>query len=539
MMTTNREILDAMLRDPSVGAGNYIYKLQELMNEEQRSTPLIFLDQLHLDHNNNLIDCLSIDYIVNSADSYASFYKSIGIAPKDPVVLFFDESISYFLQFVALTSIGAIPVSLNSFLSTDIVAEFAMRVSARHFVSTDNRRDGLIKWFNKSDYEIKIIDLYEITPLNNSKRPPNFVHTDNDTILLAHTSGTTGIPKPVMFSHGAMFHGVRMQADKQPGHRILSILPHSHGAAMTILSSSLIRMAQVRIQTQKDPLAILREISNYQPDLVASFPKVFVDMCRLDLSEFNMHSIKYWLSTGDANHEPHIRKLISTGHHTKNGEIKGGSVFIDNLGSSEFAFAMFRNVHTKYTNNYDRCIGVPFDWVEAEVLSEEGEIMPINQVGYLGVISGSVTKGYWNNNYLTEKNTLRGYWLTGDLVYKNECGIYFHVDRVSDKIETDAGTLYSCQCEELILKSFVDIFEVSVVGLDADGKIDVVAFVEWNPSCNRFNRDDIKSGINAIFTEKGWPLISRVEEQEAGVITGVTGKKLKKKMREGFFQTVA
>jgi acyl-CoA synthetase (AMP-forming)/AMP-acid ligase II len=233
-------------------------------------------------------------------------------------------------------------------------------------------------------------------------------------------------------------------------------MPHSHAASLSVLMLSLTRGARLTIQTDKRPHAVLSGIVTIRADAVAAFPKTFVDLCRMDLDAYDLESVQYWIATGDANHEPHIRKLIAHGHHVKDGEKRPGSRFVDNLGSSEFGFAIFRNVHGPDSDAYDRNIGTPFPWVEVAVLADDGSQVPANTVGKLGVISRSVTKGYWNNHNLTEQNRLRGYWLTGDLVYRDENGAYFHLDRTSDYIETLSGVLYSCWAEELFLKHLPD-----------------------------------------------------------------------------------
>ncbi|WP_444998551.1 class I adenylate-forming enzyme family protein [Aliikangiella sp. IMCC44359] len=531
MQSNHSDLVDDFLADASVGAGNFIRKIHEYMDDDQRHKALVRVDQ-PLDKNKykDKLD-FSLQDIIDISNIYAANFYNMGVKPKDPVVLFFDDNIHYFFQYVALTKIGAIPVFVNSLLNVDIFIKFAIKVEAKFLVSTYMRILSVKSLFEAEKFPINMIDIEKASVINNNVEPPPiYRHGSNDVVLIAHTSGTTGIPKAVQFTHEALCYGIKQEVKKLPVNRVLSILPHSHGAALSILMSSLLRGASVRIQTQKDSLSVLDTIEKYQPDFIASFPKIFVDLCRENLNKFDMSSIKYWLSTGDANHEAHIRQLISQGHHVRNGERIKGSCFIDNLGSSEFAFAIFRNIHTVYSNNYDRYIGVPFDWIEAVVLNDDGEELPVNEVGYLGVMSKSVTKGYWNNSYLTEKNTLSGYWLTGDLVYKNEQGIFFHVDRVTDYINTVDGVLYSCQSEEFILSRMPEIFEVSIVGGKNSNSTEVVALIEMARG-SAFNENILKEKINKLFAERGWPKISSVMEQSANQSVGVTGKKLKRKLR--------
>ena len=122
-------------------------------------------------------------------------------------------------------------------------------------------------------------------------------------MLIAHTSGTTGAPKPVQFSHAGFFFGVRQQMFHVIGRKVLSALPHSHGAAITMFMSTVIRGTPLLAQADKSPERLLRTIGAWKPDLVMAFPKPLVDLCRVDLDEWDLSSVSCWMSTGDASHE--------------------------------------------------------------------------------------------------------------------------------------------------------------------------------------------------------------------------------------------
>jgi len=511
------------------GAGNFVYKLYEKGIELDKK--LIFLDKPLNVGNSKTYYELSIRDIIDLASKFTVYYKRVGVKAKEPVVLLFEESINYFIQFVALTSIGAIPVFINSLLNSEIIIDFILSTYAKYII-TDQKNAGKVNSKNKVSNNLhKIIDISTVDINFNPIFPILYNHHSEDTILLTHTSGTTGIPKAVQFTHGGMFYGVVQQLEKQVGRQILSLLPHSHSSSITMLLSSMLRYVPIKIQTQKKAIDVLKTIEIFKPDMVVSFPNVFVDLCRYDLSQFNLSSINYWLSTGDANHEPHIRKLISYGQHIKDGKKKSGSIFIDNLGSSEFSFAMLRNIHTPYTNRYNRCVGKAFDWVKCAILDDNGNKLGFNKVGYLGVQSKSVTKGYWNNSNLTEKNTLQGYWLTGDLVYQDQNGYYYHVDRITDKIETSVGVFYSCQAEEWILKNLPQIFDISFVGIkDKSSDTHIVSLVELQPQIQE-PLPILKKKINALLAACSWPQVKYIEAEKSNTNTGVTGKKLKRNLR--------
>jgi acyl-CoA synthetase (AMP-forming)/AMP-acid ligase II len=175
-------------------------------------------------------------------------------------------------------------------------------------------------------------------------------------------------------------------------------------------------------------------------------------------------------------------------------------------------------------------------WVEAAVLDPDGE--PVGQcvVGRLGVRSPSVTSGYWNDSVSTNKSRLRGYWLTGDLVYRDHLGCYYHVDRVPDAIRTPGGPLYSLQTEELLLKHCSEIADCTVVGVaDSRGDRSIqMPIAVMVPRCGAdIDATKLLEKINDRQMALGRPPLSRIHLAEQDEIPlGVTGKVLKWHLRE-------
>jgi len=529
-MTYSNKTLNNILTHNKFGSGNFLYAIQDkIENLDQIS---IYLDEEITLPGNTSSLTLSINQLITLSNCWAAWYENQGVTPKDPVSLYFEDNIQYFIHYLALTRIGAIPVLVNGSLDPEIIKIFIERMSSKLLICSDSKKLTLEKTINTSSNNdsISIISADKVSFDNEIQPKYIHIHQPNDPVLLGHTSGTTGIPKGVQFNHYGFIYGVKKQLTKQVGNRIMSALPHSHASAISILMSSLLRGAIVKIQQRKDAIELFQDISSFKPDLFVSFPKVYVDLCRHDLDNYDLSSIGYWLSTGDANHEPHIRKLIAQGNHEYKGQKKQGSIFIDNLGSSEFGFAAFRNLHSMSTDHYNRRIGKPFDWVDVAILSEQGEALGANTIGLLGVQSDTVTSGYWNNSLLSEKNRLGGYWLTGDLAYKDSNDVYFHVDRTTDSITTKNGILYSCLAEELVLRNFSDIFDCSIFATATDDQFSEAA-IEVELLSN-VNLDSLLSDINQTLSENDMPLLTRITENSSTSNTGVTGKKLKRVMRD-------
>jgi acyl-coenzyme A synthetase/AMP-(fatty) acid ligase len=511
-----------LLATEHLGAGNF-FRLAAKQPEADE-TSVIELDKPYQAATGRVYNEITLAELDKLTDSIASGFYQDNIRPKDPVAIFLEESVRYLIHYISLTKIGAIPVFVNGLLDPAIATKFITHVGAVAIVSEPARlaQDCL----NLPYY---VVDPHSTEPFR------VFTYHDNEPVLIAHTSGTTGVPKAVQFSHDGFFYGIKRQIDADLGKRILSALPQSHASAISVLMSSVARGARVMLITDREPERLANVIQEFQPNLVAGFPKVFVDLCRINLNRYDLSSISRWMSTGDANHERHVKKLIQYGNHlTRSGEKASGSLFIDNFGSSEFGFAMFRQVHSPQTNRYGRCIGRAFDWVDVRILDDNDEPVGSMTVGRLALKSPSVTAGYWNNTLLSEKNRVAGYWLTGDLAYQDEDGLYYHVDRVTDRITTRQGTMYSCHVEELIMKRFGEVFDCSLVGVEGPSAGQESPLLTVDLATPDSALGDLHRRINDVLADEGLPSIDRIMVRENADHVGVTGKALKRTMRAAY-----
>ena len=83
--------------------------------------------------------------------------------------------------------------------------------------------------------------------------------------------------------------------------------------------------------------------------------------------------------------------------------------------------------------------------------------------------SPSLALGYWNDSVNTFRTRLNGYYLTGDLMYRDEEGYFYHVDRASDALDLGDGKwLYTALSEERILRRCPDVRDCTVLAARGD-----------------------------------------------------------------------
>jgi len=531
--------------DLSIGAGNFLHKLVSTA-DRALDAPLVWLDRAWTSPDGERFEHFSAQQLKRLADWYAGFYHALGVRPRDPVAVYTHSAIDLLLSYAALTGLGAIPVLINGGLPPEIVAGYVRRAEVVGLVTDEPRAAALRPLLVGGPSEIRFVRALEAIRGGERSDLPEwypYEHAAHDPVLITHSSGTTGFPKAVLMQHQNFFSAIRYRMGMsvpEASKRILSALPGSHNSAITMAMFALLGGIPIALISTQNATAVLQEIERFKPTLVAGFSKTFTEMSEENLGAFELSSVQMWWNSGDAVHETHVRKLMAVGNHIRVGiggvEVRPGSAFTDCLGSSEMGHSLFYNTHQPGEARFSRCIGRPFGFVEAAVLSETGAPLPPHQVGRLGVRSPTLSTGYWNDSALTWRSHLAGYWLTGDLVYRDDDGCFYHVDRLSDAIRTDEGVIYSLQVEELLMAKHPAIADCTVIGVPSvDGRrTEAWAFLEMRrDAADGAEAADWLHRANATLREHDLLPVARVVHVRHGELpTGVTGKVKKRELRE-------
>ncbi|MFC5718950.1 class I adenylate-forming enzyme family protein [Streptomyces gamaensis] len=481
---------------------------------------------------------LTLDRLAELVETYAGFYHARGVRPRDPVAVCTGSALGYVLNFLALSTLGAVPALVNADLPAAVARNYAQRIGAVG-VFADPAHLAALRGEDSAE-PVFFATASDVRPEDRGRLPSGYPyrHHGNDPVLITHSSGTTGVPKAVTASHRSFFAATRYRLSlplPQGFERVLSALPGSHNSAITVVMQSLLSGLPVRILSDRGGDAVLAAVAEFRPTMVAAFAGTHAELASRDLGRADLSTVTLWYNSGDAAHRAHIRALTAHGRHTEvSSEGRAtvpGSYFHDGLGSSEMGHSLFYNIHKPGAEKPLRCIGKPYGFVEAAVLSDEGEPLPAGRIGRLGVKSPSITPGYWNDSLTTHRSWLGGYWLTGDLVYRDETGVFYHVDRVTDTVLTRQGRLYSVWAEELLLDACPELEDCTVFGMEnSDGSADAWLLLKVRPGAGA--GVDWESRVNALLAAQDMPPVARVLTQGTQRIPlGPTGKVKKRQLR--------
>ena len=517
--------------DASVGIGNFAYKAMAVSRAPERQT--LFLSSPQRLAKGETRGALSVRELVDLSERWATWYRNKGIQPYDVVGVYVEEGFHALVHLCALSSIGAIAAVVNGAMKPEVAERYLSEVGIKGIVCSAAQRAGLSRDFRRDSFCVDVA--LTSLPAESATDMERFRHSYDDPVLITHTSGSTGSPKAATLAHGQWFHGIRDNIARQagtPGGVRVHALPTTHNASLAFLIHAVLDGGRVHVVPSMDPDALADRIEEVHPESVSAFPHTFVALATRHAGRRDFSSVRYWISSGDASHEAHIRRLVAEGHSVRGGNRTSGSIYVDGLGSSEMGHISFPAQHTAQSSLYERCIGRPHAWVSARVFDDDGHLCPPGVVGRLGIKSPSVTVGYWNDSALTARSRIDGFFLTGDLVYRDETGRFFHVDRVTDAMKTPSGVCYSLLTEEYLLTLDDRVVDCVVVRGPAkdDGAVMPVA-VAWGVDMTGPAAAELLRTFNEGLGGRGMARLGGLYIVHPDFIPrGVTGKVLKGKL---------
>ena len=527
--------------DTELGAGNVLLRLAE--HGADMDMPRVTFD--------TEVDTIaawtpmSLRTLTERVAARADWFARHGIGRRDPVAVYVTSAADVVLNFLALTWLGAIPALLNGGMPAEIAVEYIRRLRAVGVI-IDADHAGMAE----HDLGAPVLgDAAEIGTGDPARAPAHFRHHPEDPVAITHSSGTTRMPAAVVHSNQSLFaavRAVRLTEPRQHGPvRELSAFPQAHTAGVIILNEALCNGYELLcLSGQGGAFAhsgevIIEAIERWHPTAVYGFAVTWAELARYDLTTRDVSSVRFWSNSGDCAHEAHIRKLVAVGSHHAfgpNGQVISlpGSRFNDTLGSTEMGYGGFGISHRPASKRYGRCVGMPQPFAEIILVNPQtGQEVPTGDVGMVAMKSPTLALGYWNDSVNTFRTRLNGYYLTGDLMYRDEDGYFYHMDRASDAVDLGGGNwLYTALSEERILKRCADVRDCTVLaGRGEDGNLIAEVLLVLAPGADpALDRD---AEVGAALGEAAAAVPRRILTiTDDEILVGPTGKVRKFLMRE-------
>ena len=529
----------ALAGDQELGAGNALLRLAE--HGADMDMPRVTFDT-DVDGITAWTP-MSLRTLAERVAARAEWFARHGIRRRDPVAIYVTSAADVHLNFLALTWLGAIPALMNGGMPADIAVDFIRRLRATGVVLDADHEDMAGR-----DLGAPVLGYAEQTGTGvPSAAPAHYRHHPDDPVAITHSSGTTRMPAAVVHSHHSLFaavRAVRLTEPRQHGPvREMSAFPQAHTAGVIILNEALCNGYELLCLSgqggafERSGDVIIDAIERWHPTAVYGFAVTWAELARYDLTQRDVSSVRFWSNSGDCAHEAHIRRLVAVGsHHAyRDGQVVSlpGSRFNDTLGSTEMGYGGFGISHRFDSDRYGRCVGKAQPFAEIILVdTETGRQVPDGEVGMVAMKSPTLALGYWNDSASTFRTRLNGYYLTGDLMYRDGDGYFYHMDRVSDAVDLGGGWLYTALSEERILSSCADVRDCTVLAARGDdGKliIEVLLLLTADADADADRDGEIGTALGAAAGALPRTIVTIPDDE---IVMGPTGKVRKFLMRQ-------
>lgn len=481
------------------------------------------------------VDHLSLLALDQLAQSWSAWYLAQGVAPRDRVAVFLPDCFAYTLHYLALSQIGAIGVMVNSNAPAASAAAL-LRQTAPIGLYTDESRLEQLSTLEPDVLEsLRFAEVVERMPAPPAAELPDsarFRHAPEDPVSLLHSSGTTGIPKPVIHTHSSSVAGPRFRMlshVEAPGDLMMTALPSSHLGCIHYTSYAILCGTPLVALYDPSGAQLHAAVRDYEPTGVMAFSHAYGELAAIDVPAGDLDSVDMWVTMGDAIHEAHIRKILR-----RRSPDRRPAEFWDRLGTTELGWGVLLHLTTDPSQRKERCAGTATGVAEAAILRADGSEAAPEEYGFLGARGPGITVGYWNDADRTYRSKLSGYWLTGDVAYRDREGRFYMVDRAVDAIHTEGGPGYSVFMEEVVLSGVPEISDCAVVAGRWNGRTVPVAVVRSD--LDGLSVEELLKAANDALHAAGHPKLALLEVAltDASYPCGVTGKVLKRELRERY-----
>ena len=203
-----------------------------------------------------------------------------------------------------------------------------------------------------------------------------------------------------------------------------------------------------------------------------------------------------------------------------------GCPLIEAYGLTETSPAACINPLT--LSDFNGSIGLPIPSTDACIMDDNGNTLPVGEVGELCIRGPQVMKGYWHRPEETAATLDAEGWLhTGDIARMDEKGFFYIVDRKKDMILVSGFNVYPNEIEDVIA-AMPGVLEVAAVGVpnEKSGEAVKVVIVKKDPA---LTAEQVKEYARANLTGYKHPKI--VEFRTELPKTNV-GKILRRELRD-------
>jgi fatty-acyl-CoA synthase len=474
----------------------------------------------------------------------------MGIGPGDPVATMMWNQPEHLEVYFAVPAMGGVLHTLNPRLHPDELSFIVNDAEDRAIIVDESLLEVFEKFSDARDFEHVIVvsrtgsvtdGQLDYETLVADAEPMSWPAADERrAAAMCYTSGTTGRPKGVLYSHRALVLHSLVEALPDVnaiGSRdvVLPVVPlfHANGWGLAYTSAA-VGAGMVLPGPRLDAVSVLDLLADENVTITAGVPTVWMAVLQALNAEpdrWDLSSLKHLLVGGSAAPKSLIEGFERHGLLVLHA---WGMTETSPLGSVCWLPSELDEVPRTEQLDYRARQGIPSPFVEIRARGEDGELVPWDDqtMGELEVRGPWVARSYYRGQG-QEKFTDDGWFATGDVVTINAHGCMRLCDRSKDLVKSGGEWISSVGLENRLM-AHPGVAEAAVIAIPderwGERPLAVVVLREGA----EVSPDELREHLSAEYAK--WQLPDRFEFIEE-IPRTATGKFKKTALRERFVES--
>ncbi len=416
----------------------------------------------------------------------------MGLKKGDTCAFLIDNRAEIFETYGALAKTGVIGLPLNYKMERPQMIDYINLSDADTVVFCEDSRKLLLEALDSlpnvkhyiyiGDDPPEFATPYEELIQSASRDEPDVVVVSRDNEFINMTSGTTGLPKPFLITHGANFAALPFFAfahDVTADDTILTVIPITGRSGFSWCGVGLFIGAK-NVILNFDPVKILEIIQREKVTVTTWIPIIASVIMKLpDLDKFDLSSLRGLIFTGGPLSEDLLKKVY---------ERLCPNVY-EYYGLSECG--LLTGIGPEEKRKKPGSIGTPYFGSEVKILRDDGKDAPIGEKGEITAKNIAQTTGYLKNKEKTEETIVNGWFHTGDIGRFDEDGFLYIMGRREDTLTIGENDIPSLDVENVI-KSNEAVIDCAVIALKEKREGEILAAVVMRNPRMDIKKEDLR-----------------------------------------------
>ncbi|MDI1253358.1 AMP-binding protein [Thermomonas sp.] len=332
------------------------------------------------------------------------------------------------------------------------------------------------------DYDIQgAVRFRDTLTLGRMHQVSNVVIDHEDLAFLQYTGGTTGVAKGAMLTHRNLVANMQQAAawvgsNIRMGEEIIvTALPLYHIFALTANCLVFIKFGARNhlITNPRDMPGFVKELKSIPFTAFTGVNTLFNGLLHTPgFDQVDFSHLHLTLGGGMA-----VQRAVAD----KWKQVTGCTL-AEAYGLTETSPAVC--INPPELGAFNGSIGLPVPSTDVCIKDDDGNMLPMGEVGELCVKGPQVMRGYWQRPEDTAQSIDAGGWLhTGDMARMDENGYFYIVDRKKDMILVSGFNVYPNEIEDVIAM-MPGVLEVAAIGVpdEKSGEAVKVFVVKKDPA---------------------------------------------------------